>query len=87
MSATARLTLVPAVSSNEKPDDVLIHVRFYPNADIATIDACPDRVSPQIWFERLRAAATQHYQTLAGGRGFFRIPRNTFESILADGAR
>lgn len=85
MSATARLALVPTAASIEKPEEVLIHVRFYPNAEIATIDACPDQMSRQAWFERLCGAATQHYQTLAGGRGFFRIPRSTFDSILAGG--
>ena len=33
--------------------------------------------------EHLLAGASQHYQTLAGGRGFFRIPAATFGAVLA----
>ncbi len=86
MSALAKHA-VPVAPTDERPDEVLIHVRFYPNGEISTIDACPDQLSSLAWFERLRSAATRHYQTLAGGRGFFRLPRGTFDSIPKDGAQ
>lgn len=69
--------------SKKKHDDVLIHVRFFPNADIARIDEPPDNLDNYGWFVRLREGASQHYQTFAGGRGFFRLPRPTFEAIVA----
>jgi hypothetical protein len=86
MSAVAKHA-APAAPTDARPDEVLIHVRFYPNGEISTIDACPDQLSSRAWFERLGSAATRHYQTLAGGRGFFRIPRSTFDSIPKDGVQ
>jgi hypothetical protein len=81
MAARAQLK-VTTPSLDESPDEVLIHVRFRPDGHIATIDSCPDGLSFHDWYVRLREAGTQHYQTFAGGRGFFRIPRAQFESIL-----
>ena len=80
MAALAQLK-VPTPSLDQSPDEVLIHVRFRPDGLIATIDGCPDGVSLQDWYVRLREAGTQHYQTFAGGRGFFRIPRAKYDSI------
>lgn len=71
--------------TERQPDDVLIHVRFQPNAEIFTIDAKPEELSPRDWFNRLYMGVPQHYQTLANGRGFFRIPRMTFEALLSKG--
>jgi len=68
----------------EKPavaGDVLVHVRFYPNTKIASIGEKPDDLSASEWFERLLGAASPHYEVLAGGRGFFRIPRSKFDAI------
>ncbi len=71
----------PTALIADKTDEVLVHVRFHPNAEIFAIDARPDQLSSSEWFKRLTEAASQHYQALAGGRGFFRIPRSTFEAI------
>jgi len=65
-----------------KEEGVLIHVRFHPNSEVNTIDCCPENISKQDWYCRLRNAAGQNYQALAGGRGFFRIERLAFEAIL-----
>jgi hypothetical protein len=80
MAAVAQLKITTP-RLDESPDEVLIHVRFRPDGQIATIDGCPEGVSLQDWYVRLRVAGTRHYQTFAGGRGFFRIPRELFESI------
>ncbi len=64
-------------------DEVLIHVRFHPNAEVWTIDSCPEGVSPKAWYERLLAGASSYYQTLSNGRGFFRIPSTTFAGLSA----
>lgn len=80
MTVLAKLE-APAAVEEEKPDEVLVHVRFHPNAEIFSIDARPDHLSPRDWHRRLCEAAPQHYQALAGGRGFFRIPRSSFEAI------
>ena len=37
----------PISRDNKKPDDVLIHVRFHPNAQIFTIDSRPEHISPR----------------------------------------
>lgn len=82
MSALAKRVEFPAVEAPvRKADDVLIHVRFSPNADVFTIDRCPEGVAPKAWFERLYRGAAPYYQTLANGRGFFRIPREAFEAL------
>jgi hypothetical protein len=75
------LALKPA--GNTREDDVLIHVRYHPNADVSTIDACPEHLSPKEWLAHLWTAAPQHYLGLSGGRGFFRIPRSAYEDILS----
>ena len=80
MSAQAQLRAAD-IPHEDKRDDVLIHVRFAPNAEVITIDRLPPGLTGREWFERLTKAAPQHYATFAGGRGFFRIPRSTFEAI------
>jgi hypothetical protein len=81
MSALAKV-VEPEVEIEEKP--VLIHVRFMPSGDIFTIDAVPEKMMAKAWLQKLQTGAPQYYQTLAGGRGFFRIPRATYEQIMAD---
>lgn len=82
MSALARRVEFTEVEAPAKAaDDVLIHVRFSPNAEVFTIDRCPEGVAPKAWFERLYLNASPYYQALANGRGFFRIPREAFEAI------
>jgi len=82
--AAAHRQLSEGDVSRENPavtGDVLVHVRFYANTEIASIGEKPDDLSASEWFERLLGAASPHYQVLAGGRGFFRIPRPTFDAI------
>ncbi len=81
MSALAKRA-VRLVAEAKEPD-VLIHVRFHPNADIAMIDKQPEHLTPHQWFTRLCEGASRHYLGLAGGRGFFRIPQSTFDAIMA----
>lgn len=80
------LTTIAETKAARQPDNVLIHVRFLPSADIFSIDALPEGVSPRDWFNRLYMGVPQHYQTLAGGRGFFRIPRLAFEALAGQAA-
>jgi hypothetical protein len=55
---------------------VLIHVRFAPNGQVTDISERPDARSPQEWFNVLSEQAGTQYQTLAGGRGVFRLTRD-----------
>lgn len=83
-SAQARIEPVEDSAEPQHPavaDEVLVHVRFLPNAEIFSIDEKPENLSAKEWFNRLLGAASPHYQVLAGGRGFFRIPRASFEAI------
>lgn len=51
----------------------LIHVRFSNDGSVTDIGERPAELSPQSWFDRLSLAAGDAYQTLAGGRGLFRL--------------
>jgi hypothetical protein len=64
-------------------DDVLIHVRYWPNSDIMNIDRLPQGVSAQNWHDLLVMDDDAHYQTFAGGRGFFRLPRRVYDNLSA----
>jgi hypothetical protein len=79
MSAQA-LRVVREAPAAAEPE-VLIHVRFHPNADVATIGEQPGHLKPQAWFNLLCEGALSRYRGLAGGRGFFRIPKSTFDAI------
>ncbi|HTV33902.1 MAG TPA: hypothetical protein VME69_12505 [Methylocella sp.] len=68
----------------KKPTEVLVHVRFFPNADVRSIDYCPKHLSKNDWFFHLCYSAPHSYQTFMGGRGLFRIERSEFESIVND---
>lgn len=82
MSALAKRVDLPVEAAPvQKADDVLIHVRFNPNAEVFTIDRLPEGVAPKAWFERLYTNASSYYRTLANGRGFFRIPAEAFAAI------
>ncbi|MCF2521745.1 hypothetical protein [Bradyrhizobium sp. G127] len=80
MTALVRLA-VPSEEAETKASDVLIHVRYTPSAEIFFIDALPAHLTPREWLDRLLAGASDYYQVLAGGRGFFRIPCKIFEVI------
>jgi hypothetical protein len=75
------VVLNPANQNQSKPDDMLIHVRYHPNADVNTIDERPEHLTPKAWLGLLWTEAPQHYLGLSGGRGFFRIPRETYDAI------
>lgn len=79
--ATARLQPVDDTAASTSMTDVLVHVRYSPDGEIFSIGEKPERLSPKQWLQHLLATASPHYQTLAGGRGFFRIPRDTFEAL------
>jgi hypothetical protein len=82
--AAARLQPVEYITDNAKalaPDDVLVHVRYRPDGEIFSIDDKPEGLSASQWLKHLFATASLHYQTFAGGRGFFRIPRSEFEAL------
>ena len=70
----------PAVGA----EDILIHVRFFPSSEINSIGEKPAHLTADEWYNRLLETARPYYQTFAGGRGFFRIPRPRFEAILKD---
>ncbi len=77
----------PSAQGVEQAEEVLLHVRYLPNAGISSIDGCPKHLSPREWLDRLLAEASEYYQILAGGRGFFRIPRYRFKAILGSTAK
>lgn len=80
---SARVALVESEEAEASASDVLIHVRYTASGEIFFIDARPAQLSPQEWLNLLLAKGADCYQTLAGGRGFFRIPRARFDAFLA----
>lgn len=65
-------------------EEVLIHVRFNPSSEIISIGERPAHLSAEQWYQRLLELARPHYQTFAGNRGFFRIPRACFDGIIKE---
>jgi len=63
--------------------NVIIHVRFAPNAAVVEIGERPPALSPQDWFDRLCDQAGSAYQPLSGGRGVFRLTRSEVETLKA----
>lgn len=82
VALTDAKSTAPASPANAKGDEVMIHVRFHPNALVNTIDCCPEHLTAQQWYMHLALTAPSNYQVFAGGRGVFRIERNRFEAIL-----
>ncbi|MFG1294795.1 MULTISPECIES: hypothetical protein [Xanthobacter] len=72
----------PTVALGNPSEEVMIHVRFWPSAEIFTIDAKPESLSPREWYNKLYMGYTQYYETRANGRGFFRIPRPVFDELM-----
>ena len=64
--------------------EVLIHVRYLASGEIMTIDKCPPQLTAQEWRDLLLNEVSKYYQTFAGGRGFFRLPRHVYDAVLAD---
>jgi len=97
MSAVAELDVAEKTETKVKPQikaepeakshDVLLHVRYSPDASIFFIDSCPSCLSSDDWLKLLLAEASDCYRALAGGRGFFRIPSERFSAILVKAAK
>lgn len=67
-----------------EPQDVIIHVRFAPNAAVVEIGERPPQLSPQDWFFFLCDKAGDAYQTFSGGRGVFRLTRQEVDRLKAE---
>ena len=66
--------------------NILLHVRFAPNGTVVEISERPTGLSPQQWFNQLSNRAGDVYQTLAGGRGVFRLTRAALDALKAESA-
>lgn len=66
--------------------NIMIHVRFAPNGAVVEIGERPAAMSPQDWFNALSTKAGNAYQTLAGGRGLFRLTREAVDALKAESA-
>jgi len=61
--------------------DIVLHARFAPNGAVVEIGERPASVAPQDWFNFLSDKAGDVYQTLAGGRGVFRLTRAELDAL------
>ncbi|HTO59801.1 MAG TPA: hypothetical protein VMM15_00960 [Bradyrhizobium sp.] len=66
-------------------DKVIIHARFAPNGTVVEISERPTGLTPQEWFNFLSDKAGDVYQTLAGGRGVFRLTRGEVDALKQAG--
>jgi hypothetical protein len=61
----------------------MIHVRFAPDGSVFEIGERPQALSAQQWFTRLSEKYGTEFQTLSGGRGFFRLAPDAVEALKA----
>jgi hypothetical protein len=61
--------------------NVVLHARFAPNGTVVEISERPQGLSPQDWFNFLSDKAGDVFQTLAGGRGVFRLTRAELDAL------
>jgi hypothetical protein len=61
--------------------NVILHARFAPNGTVVEISERPEGLTPQAWFNFLSDKAGDVYQTLAGGRGVFRLTRGELAAL------
>ena len=66
---------------------VIIHTRFAPNGAVVEISERPTTLTPQDWFNFLSQRAGGVYQTLAGGRGVFRLSRAEVDALKQETAK
>lgn len=64
-------------------DSVMIHVRFAPNGTVMEIGERPTAVDAQRWFDHLNKTTLNCYQSLSGGRGVFRLPKDQLSAAKA----
>lgn len=64
-------------------ESVVIHVRFAPNGTVMEIGERPSAVGAQEWFNHLSKNTLNCYQTLSGGRGVFRLPKELLSTAKA----
>jgi len=80
----SNVDLAPAAVAQTAPVDLVqINVRFHPNATIWEIGERPQSLDREQWFAALCARVGDKYRTRAGGRGFFRVPREELEALKA----
>ncbi|WP_025037797.1 hypothetical protein [Bradyrhizobium sp. DOA9] len=60
---------------------LILHARFTPDGTVVEISERPDGLTPQAWFNFLSDKAGDVYQTLAGGRGVFRLTREELAAL------
>lgn len=68
-------------------EKVIIHARFAPNGVVVEISERPTALTPQDWFNFLSEKAGDVYQTLAGGRGVFRLSRAALDAFKLETAK
>ena len=79
------LKLVPSDNNDENiSEDILIHIRYLASGAVMTIDRLPPQLTAQEWRDRLLEQAGEYYQTFAGARGFFRLPRRVYDALLPE---
>nr|WP_103221469.1 hypothetical protein [Roseibium marinum] len=62
-------------------ESTVIHVRFAPNGTVVEIGERPEALSPQQWFNWLSLNVANHYRSLAGGRGVFKVAASDIDML------
>ncbi|WP_074117076.1 MULTISPECIES: hypothetical protein [unclassified Bradyrhizobium] len=60
---------------------IIIHVRFAPNSRVIHISERPARLTPEQWFDFLKARAGSAYRPLGRCRGVFQLTRAAVDAF------
>jgi len=64
-------------------NQVMIHVRFSARGDVTEISERPAAAGAQQWFDCMSRGTVDCYESLSGGRGVFRVPREQVDALKA----
>ena len=62
----------------------IVHVVFSNDGRVKKISGCPEGVAVQNWFDFLSRTTHDRYESLAGGRGIFRLHKEEMETLAGE---
>jgi hypothetical protein len=62
----------------------IVYVVFSNDGRVKKISGCPEGVAAQDWFNFLSRTTHDRYESLAGGRGIFRLEKEKIETLARE---